>query len=250
MRPRTIVFSVAAVFAAAIFIRFGFWQLGRLRDRQARNAAIVAAQRGAGQPFASLPADSARAHYRPAQVAGRFDYEHEVVLAGRTHQGSPGVELLTPVRMARHDTAVLVDRGWVYSPDAGSVDRSSWREGDSAQVTGYVEVYAPDAGVTRSTLDARIVRRVSRGELSGRLPYPLAAYYLVQTGDTADARHPARREIPALDDGPHRGYAIQWFSFAAIALVGALFVVLRERHGAAEASLVAVPAGAAGRHSP
>ena len=38
-----------------------------------------------------------------------------------------------------------------------------------------------------------------------------------------------RREMPALDDGPHRGYAIQWFSFAAIAIVGALAVVRRER---------------------
>jgi cytochrome oxidase assembly protein ShyY1 len=35
--------------------------------------------------------------------------------------------------------------------------------------------------------------------------------------------------MPALDSGPHRGYAIQWFSFAAIALFGALAVVRRER---------------------
>jgi surfeit locus 1 family protein len=92
-----------------------------------------------------------------------------------------------------------------------------------------VELYAPNAGATRSTLDDRIVRRVSRQELAGRVPYPVAPYYLVQTGDTADARHPARREIPALDEGPHRGYAIQWFFFAAVALMGALFVLLRER---------------------
>lgn len=231
MRPRTILFCAAAVAAAVIFVRFGFWQLGRLHDRQARNVAIVAAQRGAGQPFASLPADTARAHYRPALVSGRFDYAHEIVLAGRTHQGSPGVELLTPVLLAGRDTAIVVDRGWVYSPDAGTIDRTRWREADSAHVTGYVEVYAPDAGTTRSSLDARIIRHVSRRELAARLPYPLAAYYLVQTGDTVDARHPARRVIPALDDGPHRGYAVQWFSFAATALVGALFVVLRERHG-------------------
>ena len=229
MRPRTVVFCVVAVLAAAVFIRFGFWQLGRLHDRQARNAAILAAQRGAAQPFADLPADTSRAHSRPAQVRGRFDYEHELVLAGRTHQGSPGVELLTPVRLPGRDTVVLVDRGWVYSPDAATVDRVRWREGDSAAVTGYVEVYAPDAGVTRSTLDARLVRRVSRGELAGRVASPVAPYYVVQTGDTVDARHPVRRAIPPLDEGPHRGYAVQWFSFAATALVGALFVVLRDR---------------------
>ncbi len=232
MRPRTILFCSLAVLAAAIFVRFGFWQLGRLHERQARNAEIIAAQQhGTPLPFRSLPADTSGAHYRPALVVGRFDYEHELVLAGRTHQGSPGVEILTPVRMPGSDTAVLVDRGWVYSPDAGTVDRTKWREGDSAHVTGYVELYAPDAGSTRSALDSRIVRRVSRSEIAPRVPYPLAGYYLMQTGDTADARHPARRAIPVLDDGPHFGYAVQWFSFATIALVGALFVVLRERQG-------------------
>jgi surfeit locus 1 family protein len=231
MRPRTIVFVTLAISAAAVFVRFGFWQLGRLGERQQRNAAIIAAQRGAPVPLAALPADTGAAHYRPTLVTGRFDYEHELVLAGRTHGGSPGVELLTPVRVAGRDTAILVDRGWVYSPDAGSVDRASWREADSAHVTGYIEVYAPDAGTTRSALDSRIVRRVSRSEIGAKVPYPLASYYLVQTGDTVDARHPARRQIPALDEGPHRGYAVQWFSFAAIALVGALFVVLRDRHG-------------------
>jgi len=32
-----------------------------------------------------------------------------------------------------------------------------------------------------------------------------------------------------LDEGPHRGYAIQWFAFAAIAIAGAIVVVWRER---------------------
>lgn len=230
MRLRTILFCVVAVAAAAVFARLGFWQLGRLHERQARNASVIAAQRDAPQFFGTLPRDTGAAHYRPTLLAGRFDYEHELVVAGRTHQGSPGVELLTPVRVAGRDTAVLVNRGWVYSPDAGSVDRRRWRESDTAAVTGYVELFAPDAGATHSALDSRIVRRVSRAEAAGRIPYPLAPYYLVQTGDTADARHPARRIIPVLDDGPHKGYAVQWFAFAVTALVGALFVVLKERH--------------------
>jgi cytochrome oxidase assembly protein ShyY1 len=35
--------------------------------------------------------------------------------------------------------------------------------------------------------------------------------------------------MPALDEGPHRSYAIQWFFFAAIALAGAMAVIWRER---------------------
>jgi surfeit locus 1 family protein len=193
-----------------------------------RNAVIAAQQRAQPVEFASLPADSAAARYRRAVVTGRFDYDHELVVSGRTHQGSPGVEIVTPMRVAGTDTAVLVNRGWVYSPNGATVDRARWREPDSATVTGYVELYAPDAPSITAAADRRIVRRLSRPEVTSRIPVPLAPYYLVATGDTARS-HPVRREMPALDSGPHRGYAIQWFSFAAIAIIGAVAVVRRER---------------------
>ena len=34
-----------------------------------------------------------------------------------------------------------------------------------------------------------------------------------------------------MDEGPHLGYAIQWFSFAVIALVGAAVAVRADRRG-------------------
>jgi surfeit locus 1 family protein len=231
MRRRTLIFCALAVVAAAVFIRLGVWQIARLRERQARNAEVVQQQRGVPIPMRALPGDTGAAHYRAATVAGRYDYEHEVVLTNRTRNGSPGVELLTPVRVTGWDTAVLVDRGWVYSPDGTVVDRARWREADSAEVTGYVELYSRDAGVTSATRDPRIIRRVSAGELAAKIPYPLAPYYLVETGDTVGA-HPARRSLPPLDEGSHRSYAFQWFCFAAIALGGAAAVVSRERSAA------------------
>jgi surfeit locus 1 family protein len=229
MSVRTLLFCSLAVAAAALFTRLGLWQVGRLHERQALNALVAGHQRGRPVPFAALPRDTASAHYRAASVDGRFDYEHELVLGSRTHQGSPGVELLTPVRVAGSDTAVLVNRGWVYSPDAGTVDRTRWHEGDSAHVTGYVELYSADAGTTSSPTDARIVRRTSRQEIGAKVPYPVAPYYLVSRSDLGSIAHPARRELPALDDGPHRSYAVQWFCFAAIALGGAAAAVWRER---------------------
>jgi surfeit locus 1 family protein len=235
MSVRTVVFCIFAVLSAALFVRLGAWQLERLHERQARNAIVRQQQASAASPLQSLPRDTGNAHYRPASVQGRFDYDHELVATNRTRRGSPGVELLTPVRMTGSDTAVLVNRGWVYAPDGATVDRARWREGDSATLTGYVELYAPDAGVTASSSDPRIVRRVSRQEIASKVPYPVAPFYLVATGGPFSTTHPARREIPVLDDGPHRSYAVQWFFFAAIALGGAGAVAWRERRDRREA---------------
>ena len=132
------------------------------------------------------------------------------------------------VRVTGSDTAVLVNRGWVYSPDGASVDQARWREGDVRRFTGYVELFHGDTVVT-SAANPRTVRHVSRAEVTAKIPYPVAPFYLVAVGDTADLAHPARRDLPVLDDGPHRGYALQWFSFAVIALGGAGIVVRRER---------------------
>ena len=40
--------------------------------------------------------------------------------------------------------------------------------------------------------------------------------------------------LPTLTEGPHLGYAIQWFTFAIIALAG--FVILALREGRDESS--------------
>ena len=227
MPRRIIVFCVLALAAALVFVRLGLWQLDRLRDRRAFNATIVAQQLGAPMPLVDLPRDTARAHYRAASVDGTYDYDHELIYSNRTRRGSPGVDILTPVRVAGRDTAVLVNRGWVYSPDGASVDLARWREGTTARLKGYVELTTADTALAVSR-HARLIRHVSRAELVDKIPYPVAPYYLVAFGDTTDLSHPARRDIPVLDDGPHRGYALQWFSFALIAIAGAGIVVYRD----------------------
>lgn len=223
------VFCAFAVLASAIFIRLGVWQIARLHEKRRRNAIIEMQQRAAPVPVSELPRDTGAVHYRAASATGRYDFEHELVLSGRTHQGSPGVELLTPLRLSGRDTAVLVNRGWVYSADAGTVDRARWRERESTTVTGYIELFAREEPVlARAPKDPWLVRRMTRGDIEAKLPYPIAPFYLVATS-VEDSAGPARRDIPVLDDGPHLSYAMQWFFFAAIALGGAGVVLLRER---------------------
>jgi surfeit locus 1 family protein len=224
------VFVVIAVIVAAICVRLGVWQLHRLGERRARNALVRSRLDSAEVDFAALPRDTSRMRFRRVRVSGVADYEHELVYAARTHKGSPGVNLLTPVRIPGRDTAVLVNRGWVYSPDGATVDESKWHDRDSV-FTGYVETFPAGEGTSYSGRP-HVIARLGRGVVSRALPYPVAPVYVVVLGDSAIAPdRVARLTIPALDEGPHLSYAIQWFAFAAIALAGA-GVVIKQRPAA------------------
>ena len=172
------------------------------------------------------------ARFRHATASGRYDFEHELIFALRPRNGAPGVNFLTPLRMGHGDTALLVNRGWVYSPDGMSLDLARWRESDSAYVDGFVERFTPaEIDVTTSSV-SRAVRRLDADSIQARIPYPLLPLVLVQQqgrDSEATTGTPVRVDPPPLSEGPHRSYAIQWFGFALTGIVGTLLVAARDR---------------------
>lgn len=227
------LFVLLAVVAAAVCVRLGFWQLHRRSERRARNAMITSRLDSAVVDATALPRDSATARFRRARVAGLIDYDHELLWAARTRNGSPGVNILTPVRVPGHDTAILVNRGWVYSPDGATVDLRAWRDRDSVFI-GYAEELASSAGSTYSTRPG-VIAHLAYDVVAKALPYPVSPLYIVAqppVGDSSTAMDRiARLTIPPLTEGSHLSYAIQWFGFAAVALVGAGIVIKQSRSG-------------------
>jgi surfeit locus 1 family protein len=208
VRRRDVVAALGAVLVATVCVRLGIWQLDRLSQRRARNVGLAA--RLAAPPLelrgASVAPDSVQ--QRRVVAHGVYDFAAERTWVGRSFQGTPGVGLVTPLRLA-DGSAVLVDRGWVPSPDAFHVDHRLYRESDTASVTGIALI--PPRG---------------RGDVSvaGFLPFVIQ----LETPDPA-AGLPRRWPLPALDNGPHLSYAVQWFSFALIALVGTAVLIRKGR---------------------
>ena len=203
------------------------WQLHRLSARQKQNAMLAARRFAPEVELDALPGDTALAHFRRVHIKGSYDHGQEIVFTLRERNGSPGVNIITPLLRNGKDTAVLVNRGWVYSPDAMTVDLNPWREADVVDGHGFVETF-PTKGPFPAPNPARPreFRRLDRAQIQKVLPYPIANYYVVLTDSSASASTPPRVEPLPLDEGPHRMYAIQWFSFAAISIIG-LVIFLR-----------------------
>lgn len=227
MTPRKWILSVIAISFAIIFISLGFWQIRRLGARQKANDVLAARRLAPVVEIESLPPDSGAAHFRRVHISGGYDYPQEIIYTMRGRNGSPGVNILTPVLRNGKDTAVLVNRGWVYAADGTSIEPQRWQEIEALNGHGFVETF-PTKGPFDPPNPARprAFRRLDRSALAKVLPYPIANYYVVLTDSASSPSAPPRVEPAPLDEGPHRNYAIQWFSFAAISSVG-LVIFLR-----------------------
>ncbi|HYL30280.1 MAG TPA: SURF1 family protein [Gemmatimonadales bacterium] len=224
MSPRARFILIAGLLAfAAVSVRLGIWQLHRLAERRTANAAAAAA-RAAPELDLAVRAGAAPAERR-VRATGVYDRTHELVLRGRALRDVPGVAVVTPLRLAGSgDTAALVERGFLPVPDAVTLppDSGALDEPGTRTVHG-VALPIPSASDSGAPLD-RAGRttwaRLDLAALRRRLPYPILDVYIQQTPDSALPRLPRRREPPAVDDeGPHMNYALQWFGFAATAVV-------------------------------
>lgn len=220
-----------------VLVSLGLWQLRRLDDRRDSNARIREGSRSTAVldsvvgPDQAGVADDAR--FERVEARGTFDAAHEVLVRFRSNDGLPGYEVLTPL-VVRDRTAVLVDRGWVPLEigDAAPSGRTAPPAGE-VTVTGLL-LRGEGAGRFRpeQRADGRLViGAVHVAGLEERLPYDLYPGFVQLVTPDDPGNYPVPLDEPRLDEGPHLTYAMQWFAFSVIALVGwALLVRASARH--------------------
>lgn len=228
--------------AVAILASLGAWQLRRADERRGVQAAIAAGR--AQSPLALTPTtpSAALTAWRPAQATGEWLNQYSVLLDNRNQAGKPGYWLATPLLLdAASQHAVLVLRGWLPRavpdqrpplPDtpAGSVsvvgeltDRvprlfEVWSLGDESQGQLPATLPVADGSVPQ-------VQNVALAAYAQSTGLTLLPTVLMQTRgeDTLVRDWPQ----PSVDYNQNQGYALQWFSFAAIAAVAWLVVAWR-----------------------
>ena len=228
---RWILTTLLAIAAIGVLIRLGVWQLDRLAQRREFNARVVAQQHA--EPLtldnATLAADLLNMEYRAVVVTGQYNFAQQVVLRNQAWQTLPGVHLLTPLVISGTNQAVLVDRGWIPQEDATPDKRSQYDEPGLVTVRGVLRrpqskpdlggVPDPPLAAGQTRLDAWNIVNLER--ISRQVPTPLLPAYIQQSPEKAQTALPYRAG-PQLDltEGPHFGYALQWFTFAAILAIG------------------------------
>lgn len=252
-----------------IFVIAGFWQLSRHNEVRDRNAAIT--ERMEMRPldadrFFEAVSDGDLAdelEHRlvtlPVDQEG-WDYWHELVqIRHRSLNGAPGCHLASPVAVAPNDHAgahgVLVVEGWLPQRACtawleGEIGVIGSRIGAAREITGRIR-FSQERGRLGPSDPAQgrleSLARTDVERIDQQTTLNLVPVYLELVSARRASGSPIKLGVgvpgsavpqpvpPTLDAGPHLGYTFQWFSFAAVAIVGYTLVLRHQaRNGESE----------------
>lgn len=242
---RWLLTTLLVLVGVGVLARLGIWQLDRLEARRAFNARVSAQETA---PLLVLDAAALNdpglaeslkgMEYRAVTVHGEYDYDHQVALRNQAWGNEWGVHLLTPLHITGSEQSILVDRGWIPAEAFKSGDWSAYAEPGEVTVQGMLRASQskPDFGKKNDpegVLQAWNFANVER--IQAQTPYALLPVYIQQAPDPAWTGLPYR-SLPELEltEGPHMGYALQWFSFAVLLGAGYPFFI-RKQSGAKHA---------------
>lgn len=226
------------VVLAAGCIGLGRWQLDR-REAVVENIQRIEANYDAA-PERYVPGENGFDSYDPSRewtpvtFTGTYDIENQVIVRNRPLNGQPGYEVLTPLRL-EDGTAVIIDRGWlpIGNAEAGRPDEIPAPPAGQVEVTARIKPGEP--AVNRGAPEGQVAS-IDLAALSERLDYPLqdAAYGLLALERPAAAQTPVAAPKPAIDEGAHLSYSLQWFAFGVLAFVGLGYAARQQRRSNAE----------------
>jgi cytochrome oxidase assembly protein ShyY1 len=238
LRPKWILSHVLILLLIVVMVNLGFWQLRRLHERQASNDRVRSNERPEPVPIDTLlkvtdPTSSGGAlAFRRVTMTGTYDTSQEVIIRARSQDERPGVWVASPLRLA-DGSAVVIVRGFL--PSQGTLEKvptDAEPPSGNVTVTGIVQE-TQTKGVFGATdpADGHLgnLARVDVERIAQQVPYPVFPVYVqLQQSDPAQAGpNPEVLPEPVLDDGPHLSYAVQWFIFSTIAVVGYPMILRR-----------------------
>ncbi|TRY18950.1 SURF1 family protein [Tessaracoccus rhinocerotis] len=218
---RWVALAVFLSLVAFACVKLGEWQLDRLEQRREGNSAVVANEGLAPVPYREVMgspiADDEQ--WQRVELTGSYTGEQYQVRY-RNYDDSAGIEVAAVFETLEGDS-VLVDRGFI-ARQAGQPDTEVLPEPPTGEVAvmGYVhrDEQGDETAVVPHDFKVRLINSEAIGASLGRVLLP--GYVILATSDPANGEALVPMEPPTLDEGNHFSYALQWFAFGGIALIG------------------------------
>ena len=213
-----------------IFTSLGFWQLDRAAYKETIRLKFSERLAAGYQHYEPgvLGEDLA---YRRFLFQGRFDNRHHFLLDNQVHEGQAGYHVLTPFEISNSDAIVLVNRGWV----AWGATRETLPPIQATRSDDHVR------GIAHLPVQSKF--RLGKIELGQQWPQLIPYLDIEALREQYSPRllpmilwlapeqpgHYQRDWRPVwMPPEKSRAYAVQWFSFAGIALLQFFILNLRK----------------------
>ncbi|MCB0978615.1 MAG: SURF1 family protein [Acidimicrobiales bacterium] len=249
LRPKWILSHLFVLALIVAMISAGFWQLRRLDQKKDRNRRIENRTAQPVVPVESLmyvgePDAVGDLEYRQVEVRGQYLPGEQVLVRSRSLGGAPGSWVVAPLRLD-DGTVVAVNRGWI--PNSGQFDSvPASYAAPKGEVTVVGIVRKPETRGRFGPVDPpkghlSNLARLDVARLDAQVPGTMLPGYVqleAQRPAVTDADpKPVPRE--ALDEGPHLNYAVQWFTFTTIAIIGYPLILRRRARELEEEARIA-----------
>lgn len=237
MSFRRLLLNIAVLLAVVAMVTAGFWQLHRLSERRDRNDTIASRTELPVVEVEDLVESGdgfdvgGRIEFQNVRAVGVYQPDQQVLIRNRTHQGSAGFWVLTPLRLPS-GAVVAVNRGWIpHGAGTGTTPAEFTPVDGQVEVTGLVRATVTAAGLQQPDPSSGVLSEMARPDLarlSQQTDSPLLPVYVqLQTQTPPAGDLPVPVLPPGLGEGSHLAYAVQWFIFATITLVGYPLILRR-----------------------
>jgi surfeit locus 1 family protein len=216
---------LAGVLVAAIAVQLGNWQLRRAEEKREIGARIAQFSHAEA---ADLPSADTSVPPEWSRVALQGEWLPEAVMYhdNRVHERRPGYHVLMPLRLA-DGSSVLINRGWAAAGWDRAVLPEVLTPAGPVRIEGRVVVPEKNpfslGDSPRDGARWQFVDPAAYAQWSG----VKVATWVLQQSSAADDGLLREWPAPALGEDTHRGYALQWYSLAALAAALTGFYVLR-----------------------
>lgn len=223
----------------AILIRLGFWQLDRAEEKRQLLSFIEHQQSLPAISFAAVDSteNGEQLAYRQMQMRGEFDSSHYWLVDNKVFRGKVGYEVVAPF-FTSDGEAVLVNRGWVAAPPHREVYPAvSFPESE-------VEIRGRFIPVSNN----KMVRNLGSSAMAGQWPIRIQQLAISDAQQALQSESLINRSLPPeilqlspndpsalemvwrdvnVSASKHQGYAVQWFSMAAVLVIALIVANVR-----------------------